>query len=381
MLALTQLQQRNLIHQFTGQTLEEILAKPRVAYLGMDPTAPAIHAGYLIPITVCSILRQHGFKIIVLLGGATAMIGDPTGKSAQRKMLSEEQIQTNMDSLKANIAKFFPDSTIVNNRDWLGELDLMSFLSDYARYVSVNGLIKLESFEKRLNNEQSLSVLEIFYPILQGYDFYYLNKHYNCTLQLGGSDQWANILYGVDLVKRLSNEVVYGMTCPLMLNHAGDKMGKTAQGAVWLDETLCSVFDFWQYWRNLSDEDVIKFAQILLGLEYNQQDINAFKKLFATQMTSLVHGNEKAEQAQAQAVQMFEQRNFDVTDTYNAQNDERLCDILVALNWAKSNSEAKQLIKAGSVTVDGEKILDPVYVPTAEVVLCKSKKHFCKIVK
>lgn len=390
MSVLNELQERSLIHQFTGLSLEEILLHKRTVYIGMDPTAPAIHIGYLIPITLCSILRKHGCKIIVLLGGATAMIGDPTGKSYQRKTLTQEEITSNLNSLQANITKFFPDSEIVNNYNWLGNIELMEFLNLYARHVSVNTLIKLDSFQKRLSTDQPLSMLEIFYPILQGYDFYYLHKHHNCTLQLGGSDQWANILYGVDLVKRLSNTTVYGLTCPLLLNQAGEKMGKTGTGTIWLDEKLCSVFDFWQYWRNTSDADTIRFAKTLLNLStenHHTQDFNSFKKLFATQMTALVHGEEKALIAQQQATTMFEQKDFSnipvhtiCKSAHSSSNTEsRLCDILVSLSWAKTLSQAKDLIKSGSITVNHEKELDPSSIPSHNSILCKGKKLYYRI--
>ena len=383
MSVLQELQERALIHQFTGLSLDEILSENRTVYLGMDPTAPAIHIGYLIPITLCTILRKHGCKIIVLLGGATAMIGDPTGKSSQRKTLTQEEITSNLSSLKSNISKFFPNSQIVNNYDWLGHIELMEFLNLYARHVSVNALVKLESFHKRLSSEQPLSMLEIFYPILQGYDFYYLHKHYNCTLQLGGSDQWANILYGVDLVKRLSNTTVYGLTCPLLLNQAGEKMGKTGSGTIWLDEKLCPVFDFWQYWRNISDDDTLRFAKIFFNLTPSSEqthDFNSFKKLFATQITALVHGQEKALTAQQEAENMFEQKDFSNISTHLIPNTHRLCDILVSLSWTKTLSQAKELIKSGSITINHEKILDPTIVPAHDTILCKGKKTYCRII-
>lgn len=382
-MSLTQeLHELGLIHQFTGLSIDEILSTKRTIYIGMDPTAPAIHAGYLMIIRICSIFKKHGHNVIVLIGGATAKIGDPTGKSAQRKILDDETIAYNFACLRKSVEKFFPGSMIVNNADWLSKLNLIEFLDQYSRHMTINALIKIESFEKRLSNEQPLSILESFYPIFQGYDFYHLNKMYNCDLQLGGSDQWTNILYGVDLVKRLSDKTdktVHGITFPLFLNSAGEKMGKTASGAVWLDETLTSVYDFWQYWRNTTDADVARYAKLFLDLEQGSLDINVFKKVFATRMTAFVHGDEKAEAAEREASAIFEKHDFTSIPECECVAEDRLCDVLIKMSWCTSLSQAKDLIKSGAITVNDEKILDPIAPVQSESVVCKGKKLYCRI--
>ncbi len=380
MSVIQELNELGLVHQFTGLSLDEILSTPRTAYIGMDPTATAIHAGYLIIIRICSILKKHGHNIIVLIGGATAKIGDPTGKSAQRKVLDDETIANNIACLKKSIEKFFPGSRVVNNADWLSSLNMVEFLDKYTRHVTINTLIKLESFEKRLVNEQPLSVLESFYPIFQGYDFYHLNKTYGCDLQLGGSDQWSNILYGVDLVKRLSDKSVNGITCPLFLNSAGEKMGKTASGAIWLDETLTSVYDFWQYWRNTNDVDVVRYAKLFLDLEQKDLDINSFKKLFATRMTAFVHGDDSALKAEQEASAIFEKQDFGSAPACICSATDRLCDVLMKMSWCSSLSQAKDLIKSGAITVNDQKIFDPTMTVQHEEIICKGKKLYCRIV-
>lgn len=382
-----ELKDRGLIYQYTGQNPEEIFNQSRTCYLGMDPTAQAIHIGYLVPIMLCRVLAKHGFKIIILLGGATAKVGDPTGKTQQRKMLDEATIEENKKKLTAAINKFFPESTIVNNADWLSELKLMDFLIDFARNISVNSLIKTESFAKRLNEELPLSMLEVFYPILQGYDFYHLNQKNNCTLQLGGSDQWSNILYGVDMIKRFSNgeKDVHGVTCPLLLNSQGEKMGKTVSGAVWMDSELFDPFDFWQYWRNIDDKSCHQFMHLLTELDPVERqkilegNINKCKKFLATYLTEFVHGKEIAKYVTEKAAKIFEQKDLSNIEVRDFDNNIELFKILTLLGWTESNGESKKLIQQGGITVNDEKITDPMHTLNDQDVLCKGKKLYIRI--
>lgn len=382
-----ELKDRGLIYQYTGQNPEEIFNQSRTCYLGMDPTAPAIHIGYLVPIMLCRVLAKHGFKIIILLGGATAKVGDPTGKTQQRKMLDEETIEENKRKLTEAIYKFFPESTIVNNADWLSELKLMDFLTDFARNISVNSLIKTESFAKRLNEELPLSMLEIFYPILQGYDFYHLNQESNCTLQLGGSDQWSNILYGVDMIKRFSEgeKDVHGVTCPLLLNSQGEKMGKTVSGAVWMDSELFDPFDFWQYWRNIDDKSCHQFMHLLTELNSSERqkildgDINECKKFLATYLTEFVHGEEIAKDVTEKAAKIFEQKDLSNIEVREINDSAELFKVVTQLGWTESNGESKKLIQQGGITINDEKITDTMHILSDQDILCKGKKLYIRV--
>lgn len=375
---LEQIQNRELVYQFTGTDLKELLDNIKVAYIGMDATAPSIHAGYLIPIVLARLLAEHGIKIIVLLGGATSKVGDPTGKNQARTMLSDDQIKENSQGILKAIHKFFPSAEIVNNNDWLSGVSLMDYLQNIAPYVSVNGLIASEIFANRLKIQSHLSLLELNYPILQGYDFWHLFTNKGCNLQFGGSDQWANILMGVDLVAKKEKKQVYGLTCPLLLTSDGKKMGKSEKGAVWLDENLFSPYDFWQYWRNIDDECCGRYLNILLGLR-PLEDINESKKLLASKLTEFVHGKEEAEKALRRSIELFEHNNLSELEKIEVSNGELF--EIVAQIFSESKAASKRLIEQGGVKVDEQVETNPYMLMEKGriAVLCKGKKQFARI--
>lgn len=373
------LEKRKLVYQFTGKNLEELCNKVKVAYIGMDATAPSIHAGYLIPIIFAQVLAEHGVKIIVLLGGGTTKVGDPTGKNTSRKMLDQSEIDKNSAGLLKSINKFFPNAIVVNNNDWLSKLSMIDYLTEIARYVSINSLVHNELFATRLSNNNPLSMLEMTYPILQGYDYLHLNREYGCNLEFGGSDQWNNMLMGVDLIKRIDGKEVDVMTCPLLLTSDGKKMGKSEKGAIWLDSDLCSVFDFWQYWRNIDDVDCERFLRLLLNYQGEMpENINDAKKMLATGLTTFVHGEQAALEAEAQAVKLFEKKDVNDLETVEI-NVSGLLDILVLLNLAFSKGEGKRLIEQGGISLNGIECTDIHTILENEVIIRKGKKQFVKV--
>lgn len=378
---LNTLQKRQLVYQFTGQSLAQLLEEVKVAYIGLDATAPSIHAGYLIPITLGRILAEYGVEIIVLLGGATTRVGDPSGKNKARKMLDDDEFDVNFRGLMKAIKRFFPYAKhIVNNNDWLSQISLMEYLTQIAPHVSINRLIHADFFGTRLNNQDPLSMLELNYPILQGYDFWHLNREFGCNLQFSGSDQWSNVLMGVDLIAKKEKKVAYGLTCPLLLTHDGKKMGKSEQGAIWLDEELFSVQDFWQYWRNIDDKDCGKYMEILIGDELDASaDINIAKKYLATQLTALVHGQEAASKAQSQAEMIFEAKNW--ANMKPVQVEAGVLYKIVAKIFGESNSASKILIEQGAIMLNDsvERDCNTMLNQGQIAVICKSKKHFVRI--
>lgn len=360
------------------QELDEILNKEKItAYIGFDCTAKSLHAGSLIQIMILRLLQKHGHKPLVLLGGGTTKIGDPSGKDEARKVLDDTGIQENLGGIRATLEKFirFDDSDsgakLVNNDDWLKNLNYIDFLRDIGRHFSVNRMLTFDSVKLRLDREQPLSFLEFNYMILQAYDFYELNKKHGCRLQIGGSDQWGNIVNGVELCRRIESKETFGLTSPLLTTADGKKMGKTADGAVWLDETMLSPFDYFQYFRNTDDRDVGKFLRLFTDLELGEiaeleklQDsaINQAKEILAFEATKICHGEKVAQEVLQKAREIFISKNtaaFEEKEISLGTDGKKLAEIISEIGAASSNGEARKLIQGNAVKINGEKISDP----------------------
>merc|ERR1711991_548439 len=316
---LKEFKDRGLYYQSTDDDgLSSHLDKKKIkAYIGFDCTARSLHVGSLLQIMCLRMLQKHGHQAIVLLGGGTTRIGDPSGKDKTRKILSEGEIEKNSKNIERILKKFLDTSDknvkpiFVNNYEWLKDLNYISFLRDVGKHFTINKMLSFESVKTRLDREQSLSYMEFNYMILQAYDFLELNKKKNCSLQIGGSDQWGNIVNGVELIKRCSNNQAYGLTTPLITLASGTKMGKTENGAIWLDEKYLSAYDYWQFWRNIDDRDVIKFLKMFTEIEIREietiknKDINELKILLANKTTEMLHGKEAAKNSEQAAKEAF----------------------------------------------------------------------------
>ncbi|MBM7833103.1 tyrosine--tRNA ligase [Clostridium sardiniense] len=402
---LDQLLERGYIKQFTHEKeTRELLEKEKITfYIGFDPTADSLHVGHFIAMMFMAHMQRAGHRPIALLGGGTAMVGDPSGKTDMRKMLTKEQIKHNVDSIKKQMERFidFTDdkALIVNNGDWLLDLNYIDFLREVGAHFTVNKMLSAECFKKRLATENGLSFLEFNYMLMQGYDFYVLNKKYNCKMELGGDDQWSNMIAGVDLVRKKSQESVFAMTCSLLTNSQGEKMGKTVGGALWLDPEKVSPFDFYQYWRNVADADVEKCLKLLTFLPMDEinklsslegAEINEAKKVLAFEVTSLVHGEEEAKKAEEASAALFAGGN-DMTNVPTEVIKKEmiggsLLDALVEVNIFPSKAEGKRLMKQGGVTINDEKVTD--FMRTLEesdfvdgsALVKRGKKKFYKLI-
>jgi tyrosyl-tRNA synthetase len=374
------LDERGFIHQISDpEGLDALAAKgPITGYVGYDATATSIHIGNLITVTMLYWLQETGHKAISLMGGGTSMVGDPSFRDDQRKLLTVEQIATNIESIKkvyGNILNYEGSNPaiMVNNADWLLKLNYVEFLRDVGRHFSVNRMLSFDSVKLRLDREQSLSFLEFNYMIMQGYDFTELNRRYGTVLQMGGSDQWGNIINGVDLNHRMGGEQLYALTTPLLTKASGEKMGKSASGAVWLNGDLFSPYDFWQYFRNTEDADVVKFLKIFTRLPLGEieklgalggNEINEAKKVLATEVTAIVHGRAAAEDASHAARQTFEAGAIDLSlPTANVTHAELAGGVgilaaLVTAGLAGSNGEARRHVQSGAVRVNDAVIED-----------------------
>lgn len=376
------------------QELDEAMSGERItAYIGFDCTAKSLHAGSLIQIMILRLLQKHGHKPILLLGGGTTKIGDPSGKDEARKVLSDEQIFENLAGIKKTLEKFIrfggsaAGAIMVNNDDWLRHLNYIDFLRDIGKHFSVNRMLGFDSVKLRLEREQPLSFLEFNYMILQGYDFYELNKKYNCTLQIGGSDQWGNILNGVELIRRISAKEAFGLTSPLLTTASGAKMGKTAEGAIWLDESMLSPYDYFQYFRNTHDGDVVKFLKLFTDLELSEIEnlekgnINEAKKTLAFEATKICHGEKAAGEALQKAHEIFVSKNSAAFEVHEFLVEKKLTELLKDLGATESLGEAKRLIEGNAVKINGEATSDIHYQfkQTGEFDLSVGKKKFFKI--
>jgi len=403
-----ELKERGLVAQvtFEDELLEHLSTGRRTAYIGFDPTAPSLHVGHLLQVMTLSRWQKHGHRAIAVAGGGTAMIGDPTGKSELRQMLTAETIKENIDKIKNQLRHFIdfssPDKAIiVNNNDWLGKLHYLEFLRDIGPHFTVNRMLAAECFKQRW--EKGLTFLEFNYMLLQSYDFLHLYKAHDCTLQMGGDDQWSNILAGTDLIRRLLRGKAFCMTTPLLTNSDGKKMGKTEKGAVWLDPNLTSPYEYFQYWRNVEDavvETCLKFFTFLPMNEVAKlsalkgKEINEAKKILAYECTKLLHGEEAAKTAQGSADNLFvsgadtsgneptiELSKQDVTSNM------LLIDLLVLAKIFDSKGEARRMLQQGGVTVGEEKISDVNQKIKSDWIseksgflIRKGKKHFFRII-
>ena len=400
-----ELQARGLIAQVTDEPLIRDLVNNGKAtfYIGFDPTADSLHVGHFMALCLMKRLQEAGNKPIALIGGGTAMIGDPSGRTDMRKMMTTETIQHNCDCFKKQMSRFidFSDgkALMVNNADWLLDLNYVDVLREVGAHFSVNRMLTAECYKQRM--EKGLSFLEFNYMIMQSYDFYMLYQKYGCNMQFGGNDQWSNMLGGTELIRRKLNKNAYAMTINLLLNSEGKKMGKTQSGAVWLDPEKTSPFEFYQYWRNVADADVLKCLRMLTFLPLEQIDemdkwegaqLNTAKEILAYELTKLVHGEEEAEKAKKSAKELFSAGNAanmpteELTDEDFTDGAIDILSLLVKSTLVASKSEARRAVQQGGVAVDGEKVSDIAATFTKAdfegegKVLKKGKKNFRKIV-
>ena len=386
---------RNLFNQCTNEIeLNNLLNKKKIIfYIGFDATADALHAGSLVQLRAIKTLIKHGHQAIVLLGGGTTKIGDPSGKDASRQILTYETIQKNIENFKRIFEHYFRDFKenikFINNDQWLDQLNYIELLRDLGSQVSINRMLTFESVKERLKREQSLSFLEFNYMILQSYDFLHLNKHENCELQIGGSDQWGNIVLGMEIISKINKKDAFGLTTPLLTTSTGKKMGKTEQGAVWIDQNKYSSYDFYQYWRNVDDNDVEKLLLIFSDLDKEEikilikEDINNAKKKLAYLVTTDCHSESSAQEAEEKARSIFENNSYDNIDEINFKIDSKLIDTLTSNSTVSSKSEAKRLIEGGGMKIDDDQINDinlTIDKSYNEKILKIGKKKYFKII-
>ncbi len=392
---LKEFKDRGFFYQCTSEDeLSKLLDKEKInGYIGFDCTAESLHVGSLLQIMCLRLFQKHGHRPIVLLGGGTTRIGDPSGKDKTRKILSENEIEKNIKNIE-KILKNFLDSKnpktkpiFVNNYTWLKKLNYISFLRDIGKHFTINKMLSFDSVKTRLEREQSLSYMEFNYMILQAYDFLELNKNENCELQIGGSDQWGNIVNGVDLIKRYSNKQAYGLTTPLITLASGAKMGKTENGAVWLDKKFLPAYDYWQFWRNVDDKDVLKFLKIFTDLAVEEiekikfQDINLLKITLANKTTSMLHGEKEAKASEETAKKTFDGNSLGSQLPSISINEQQLndnlniIDLIILSKFENSKSEIRRLIKGNGVKINNQPITDERLVITKELF----KENFIKL--
>ncbi|MFS0771098.1 tyrosine--tRNA ligase [Sphingomonas sp. 1P08PE] len=379
------LRDRGYVHQMTDAAALDALAAKGIVpgYIGFDPTAPSLHVGSLVQIMLLRRLQQTGHKPIVLMGGGTGKIGDPSFKDEARKLSSADTINANIASIKRIFERFLTfgdgptDAAMLDNAEWLDRLEYIPFLREVGQHFSVNRMLSFDSVKLRLDREQSLSFLEFNYMILQGYDFVELSRRAGCRLQMGGSDQWGNIVNGIELARRMDGTEVFGVTTPLITTADGGKMGKTMSGAVWLHEDQLSHLDYWQFWRNTDDRDVGRFLRLFTDLPVDEiarletlpgAGINEAKKLLATEATAMCRGRAAAEEAAETARRTFEEGGAgESLPTLAIERDSiAVVDALVGLGFAKSRGEARRLIAGGGARIDGEKVVDDTALVTVQ---------------
>ena len=374
---------RGFVYQTTNlEAIDEYLStKGRYGYVGFDITAKSLHVGHLIPIFTMRLFQKHGHKPIILVGGGTTKVGDPSFRNTTRPMLSNEQIEENLKGIKSCLEPFleFGDdkAIMVNNAAWLDNINYLEFLRDIGKYFSINRMIGFDSVKTKLTQNNSLSFLEFNYMILQAYDFYRLFCDKDCRIQLGGQDQWGNIVCGVELIRKKCEAEAFGLTNPLLTTSDGKKMGKTANGAVWLSENFMSAYDFWQYWRNVDDADVIKLMYLFTDLPVEEikkmksvkgSEINALKVILADEITSIVHGKDSLASIHQSAEQIFNQSCEDLTkiDSVNRHQTAKtssIIDILVETGLCSSRGDAKRMIRGKGVYVNNESIAEDYKLP------------------
>lgn len=401
-----ELKARGLIAQVTNeQEISEMINNGKATfYIGFDPTADSLHVGHFMALCLMKRLQMAGNKPIALVGGGTGYIGDPSGRTDMRSMMTPETIQHNCDCFKKQMERFIEfgegKAQMVNNADWLLDLNYVDLLREVGACFSVNNMLRAECYKQRM--EKGLSFLEFNYMIMQSYDFYYLFQHYGCNMQFGGNDQWSNMLGGTELIRRKLGKDAHAMTITLLLNSEGKKMGKTASGAVWLDPNKTSPYDFYQYWRNVDDADVLKCIRMLTFLPLEQIEemdawegaqLNRAKEILAYELTALVHGKEEADKAQDAAKSIFGggQSSENMPTTVLTDDDFQdgsigVLTLLVKCALAASNGEARKLVQGGGVSIDGEKVADFKMTLSAadfaeERIIKKGKKTFHKVIK
>ena len=404
-----ELKSRGYIYQMTNEEkIKEILdGEPRTIYMGIDPTADSLHIGHCFPLIVLRKMQDYGHKVIVLIGGATAMVGDPTGKTDMRKMVTQEFINNNLNSVKRIIGQFLRTDgdnpvTIVNNYDWFSKFSYIEFMREVAVHFNVNKMLASDACKTRLN-EGGLTFFEMGYQLMQAYDFFYLNRNYGCVLQIGGSDQWANILAGADYGRKINNlegkdeEAFQALTVPLLTNSKSKKMGKTEKGAVWVLKEKMSPFEFYQYFYNIQDKDVEKMLKLLTNVpleeieELMKGDIRVAKQRMAYEITKFIHGQTDADEALKVSIEMFKQDNFEDAPAVDFEREKvvngiKFVDLMVEVGFFASKSEARRMIEQNAVSVNGEKIKDVDLVVAEkdfvndELLVKKGKKNFIKVV-
>ena len=377
---LTEFQKRGYFSQCTDLTgLSELMLKGKIkAYIGFDCTAPSLHVGSLMQIMCLRLLQKYGHQPIVLLGGGTTLIGDPSGKEETRKILKKKDIYKNIKSIE-NVFKIFLKSKnsktkpiFVNNYAWLSKLNYINFLREIGKHFTINKMLTFDSVKLRLEREQSLSYMEFNYMMLQAYDFYELNRRQKCVLQIGGSDQWGNIVNGTDLIKRKNKKQTFGLTTPLLTLSSGAKMGKTEKGAIWLNKKMLSPYDYWQFWRNTDDKDVINFFKLFTDLDLNQinnlennnQDINKLKILLANETTTMLHGVKAARDSEITAQKTFGDKSIGkelptvIIKKNEITNGVSIFDLVLQTKLASSKSEIRRMIKNNGLKINNEVITD-----------------------
>ncbi len=365
--------QRGFIYQSTElENLDQIMKKRKISgYIGFDITSDSLHVGSLVQLMLLHWLDYYDHRAVALVGGGTTLVGDPSGKDSSRKILQKTEIDKNINKIKKIFNRFVnlkKNSIVIDNYDWLSELNYINFLRDIGSKITLNKMLTFDSVKNRLDREQPLSFLEFNYMLLQAYDFYYLNEKYNCELQMGGSDQWGNIINGIDLIRKINKNKAFGITSPLITNNDGSKMGKTADGAVWLDEEKLSNFDFYQFWRNIDDKNVSKFLHLFTKLDLSEikklsklknEEINEAKKILAFEVTRLARGQDQAKDAMDIANNVFDSKKLDsrinniqvnVLDIENKKFT--IIDAVQKLKLIESRSEIKRLIKSNGVKVN-----------------------------
>ena len=399
---LKEFKDRGYFYQCTNENeLSNLLDKKSInAYIGFDSTAPSLHVGSLMQIMCLKLLQKHGHRPIVLLGGGTTRIGDPSGKEETRKILSETQIEKNIKNIQ-NVFKIFLKTNnpklkpiFVNNYKWLGKLNYIKFLREIGRHFTINKMLSFDSVKLRLEREQSLSYMEFNYMILQAYDFLELNKSKNCLMQIGGSDQWGNIVNGVELIKRQSGNQVYGLTTPLITLSSGAKMGKTEKGAVWLDKKMLSPYDYWQFWRNTDDRDVIKFLKMFTDMPLNEieniqeKNINDLKIILANKATEMLHGEKAAKESEKMAVSTFKNdssgENLPNIKINKEILNKNIVELAAYVTKEISKSEIRRLIKSNGIKINNQLVNDEKFIINDALFLEKrfiklsigKKKHF-----
>ena len=396
-----ELMERGYIEQITHEEIKDVLDNNQIPfYIGFDPTADSLHVGHFVSMMVASHMQKAGHKPIILIGGGTATIGDPSGKTDMRRMMSREEINHNVECFKKQLSKFISfegdnGAIIVNNADWLLKLNFVEFMRDIGSLFSVNKMLAAECYKQRM--ERGLTFFELGYMLMQSYDFLHLYNTYGCKLQMGGNDQWSNILGGVDLIRRIGHSDSYGLTFKLLTTKEGKKMGKTEKGALWLDANKTSPYEFYQYWRNIDDADVKKVLLLLTFLpmeEVNRlsslkdEKINEAKKVAAFEITKLIHGEEEAKKAEEAAKALFEgQGSLENMPTSKVDSNISILDAIIMVGMAPSKGQARTLINQGGITLNDEKINDVNYVLSDEdfkegyAILRKGKKVYHKLEK